>query len=106
MPATHAAPHPAPVADDGQAPRKRRRRRGGRRTGGDEVAIQGQGGAANAARQSAREQGAGKRDAEKRGSARHSPPKGPHGAEAGGSLLTRIGRGLRSLVTRAPRSQH
>jgi ATP-dependent RNA helicase RhlB len=47
----------------------------------------------------------GQRDADKRGGGRHSPPPAAHG-DAGGSLLTRIGRGLRSLVTRAPRSQH
>ncbi len=107
--AAAAAAHPAASAapaGDGQAPRKRRRRRGGRRTGGDEAATQAQGGAQGATRQPAREQGAGKRDADKRGATRHSPPPSPHGGETGGSLLSRIGRGLRSLVTRAPRSQH
>jgi ATP-dependent RNA helicase RhlB len=109
MAAAGHAPVPAPSqgpaasagpADDGHAPRKRRRRRGGRRNGLGEAA-QAQGtGQDNAARQPPRQS-----DAEKRGGARHSPPPAPHG-EAGGGLLSRIGRGLRSLVTRAPRSQH
>jgi ATP-dependent RNA helicase RhlB len=109
-PAAPAAAPPAPApaggpADDDQAPRKRRRRRGGRRTGATEgTQTQGAQGAGQNARQPARQADAGKRDADKRGGGRHSPPA-PHG-EAGGSLLSRIGRGLRSLVTRAPRSQH
>ena len=32
--------------------------------------------------------------------------KKPAGGESEPSLLARIGRGLKSLVTRAPRSQH
>jgi ATP-dependent RNA helicase RhlB len=95
----------------GQAPRKRRRRRGGRRTDGAEGAqMQAATGASqDAGRQPSSGKPAsgkpGQRDADKRGGGRHSPPPAAHG-DAGGSLLTRIGRGLRSLVTRAPRSQH
>jgi ATP-dependent RNA helicase RhlB len=91
---------PGAPADDGHGPRKRRRRRGGRRNGTGEAAQAQGAGRDNAARQPARQS-----EAEKRGGARHSPPPAPHG-EAGGGLLSRIGRGLRSLVTRAPRSQH
>ncbi|HTM69975.1 MAG TPA: ATP-dependent RNA helicase RhlB [Luteimonas sp.] len=101
----------AELAGDGQAPRKRRRRRGGRRTDGAEGA-QAQGAGHDDARQAGRQPSSGKpapgksgqRD-DKRGGSRHSPPPASRG-EAGGSLLSRIGRGLRSLVTRAPRSQH
>jgi ATP-dependent RNA helicase RhlB len=90
--------HAEAPAGDGQAPRKRRRRRGGRRTDGGE-GTQAQGNAQNAGRAPRQA------DPDKRGGGRHSPPPAPHG-EAGGSLLSRIGRGLRSLVKRAPRSQH
>jgi ATP-dependent RNA helicase RhlB len=61
--------------------------------------VQAQGSGQNAGRPPARHP-----EADKRGSARHSPAPAPHGE--GGGLLSRIGRGLRSLVTRAPRSQH
>ncbi len=91
--AAAAAPaQPAsPVVDPAQAPRaegerparKRRRRRGGRPVEG-----------ADAARQPATEAA---------NPASSSPSAAPAGAP---SLLTRIGRGLKSLVTRAPRGQH
>ena len=106
--ASHAAAPAGDPAVEAQAPRTRRRRRGGRRPDGVEGAqVQGaQGPGHDSARQPARPSSGkpGQRDADKRGSGRHSPPA-PHG-DGGGSLLTRIGRGLRSLVTRAPRSQH
>ncbi|HMT37768.1 MAG TPA: ATP-dependent RNA helicase RhlB [Thermomonas sp.] len=90
--AAAAAPaQPAsPVVDPAQAPRaegerparKRRRRRGGRPVEG-----------ADAARQPATDTA--------------KPAPSPSAAPAGApSLLTRIGRGLKSLVTRAPRGQH
>ncbi|GAA5001035.1 ATP-dependent RNA helicase RhlB [Pseudoluteimonas lycopersici] len=81
-PATAAAETPAqaqlPLADGEQRPpRKRRRRRGGRRVEG-------------AAPQS--------------GATAAAPPATPAAAQP--SLLTRIGRGLKSLVTRSPSKQH
>lgn len=80
---------PAVVADTERAPRKRRRRRGGRR-------IEGNGEAAAPA-------------VAAQGKASHVPAQKPaahpaQGEEAG--LLHRIGRKLKSLITRAPRSQH
>jgi ATP-dependent RNA helicase RhlB len=73
---------------------------------GDTEAPQAQGtGQVNGRPPHADKREGGKRDAEQRGAGRHSPAPAPHG-EAGGSLLSRLGRGLRSLVTRAPRSQH
>jgi ATP-dependent RNA helicase RhlB len=111
--AQDAVPAGAPSAD-GQAPRQRRRRPGGRRVDGVEGAQGAQGQAAQGAglppsgKPSSGKPSSGKpgqRDVDKRGGGRHSPPPAPHG-DAGGSLLSRIGRGLRSLVTRAPRSQH
>ena len=91
-PAAAAGPaQPAsPVVDPAQPPRaegerparKRRRRRGGRPVEG-----------ADAARQPATDTA--------------KPAPSPSAAPAGApSLLTRIGRGLKSLVTRAPRGQH
>jgi len=62
-----------------RAPRKRRRRRGGRRIeGGDALSMPANGAPA--------------------------PAQAP--ADVRPSLLSRIGKGLKSLVTRAPRSQH
>ena len=90
--AAAAAPaQPAsPVVDPAQAPRaegerparKRRRRRGGR-------PVEGAEGSRPPATEAAK------------------PAPSPSAAPAGApSLLTRIGRGLKSLVTRAPRGQH
>ena len=87
---TSPTPAGSPVADPAQAPRaegerparKRRRRRGGRPVEG-----------AEATRVPAIEAA--------------KPTPSPAAAPAGTpSLLTRIGRGLKSLVTRAPRGQH
>lgn len=80
---------PAVVADTERAPRKRRRRRGGRR-------IEGNGEAAAPA-------------VAAQGKASHVPAQKPAHAAAQGEqagLLHRIGRKLKSLITRAPRSQH
>jgi len=92
----HGGAAVAEAAGDG-APRKRRRRRGGRRKGGAEGAQAQQGAPQHGG------QGARQGDGDRRGSARHSPPQAQH---EGGGLLSRIGRSLRALVTRAPRSQH
>jgi len=70
-----------------RAPRKRRRRRGGRKLEGGEGVAQ------NVAAQSA---------AKAKPAAKTAPAAG----EAAPSLLARIGRGLKKLVTRAPRAQH
>jgi ATP-dependent RNA helicase RhlB len=91
-----AAVAAAPAAAEGEhAPRKRRRRRGGRRIEGAEGATTAQP-AQVAATKAA--------PAAKSGAAKPAPA-GEGEAKQGG-LLSRIGRGLKSLVTRAPRSQH
>jgi len=93
-PAVQAAPAAAEViaADVDRAPRKRRRRRGGKRIEGAVETVQQT--TANAT----------------------SKPQGKAAAKAGGkaasagemspSLFSRIGQGLKKLVTRAPRTQH
>ncbi|MEI2453333.1 ATP-dependent RNA helicase RhlB [Lysobacter firmicutimachus] len=93
-----AAASAVPAAEGERAPRKRRRRRGGRR-------IEGAEGAAAPAAAAAPAQG-------------HAPKAAPASAakptvaapaasaEAKPSLLGRIGRKLKSLVARPPRSQH
>ena len=97
-PAPAAAVAVAATEEGERAPRKRRRRRGGKRVEGGEgsapqAATNGNGNAP-------------------RGSGRHPAPapKPRRDAEPGGasqpSLLSRIGRGLKSLVTRGPRSNH
>ena len=70
------------------APRKRRRRRGGRRIEGAEALP------AQAAAPAVQ------------GPPRHVPAKPAGGGEPSPSLLARIGRSLKALVTRAPRSTH
>ena len=87
--AAAAAPATAPAAEGERPARKRRRRRGGRKLDGNDAA---QAPAAAAAAPRTQEkvavkQGAGRQD---------DKP----------SLLGRIGRGLKSLVTRNPRNQH
>ena len=73
----HAVVEAGPEGE--RAPRKRRRRRGGRRIeGGDALSMPANGAPA--------------------------PAQAP--ADVRPSLLSRIGKGLKSLVTRAPRSQH
>ena len=95
-PEGEAAPVAAATAavEGEHAPRKRRRRRGGRR-------IEGAEGATGQTTQIAATKAA---PAAKSGAAK-SAPAGEGDAKQGG-LLSRIGRGLKSLVTRAPRSQH
>jgi len=84
--AAKSAPKPATSVPEGErAPRKRRRRRGGRRIEGGETAS------ATAAPVATRE---------------IKPTSKAKPADNAPSLLSRIGRGLKSLVTRAPRSQH
>lgn len=86
----------APAAAEGEhAPRKRRRRRGGRRIEGAEGATTAQPTQVAATKAA---------PAAKSGAAKPAPA-GESDAKQGG-LLSRIGRGLKSLVTRAPRSQH
>ena len=73
---------PAPAATEGERPaRKRRRRRGGQRIENGEAGTQ------------PKQQGA-------------STPASNNAATAQPSLLARIGRGLKSLVTRSPSKQH
>ena len=82
-------------AEGEHAQRKRRRRRGGKRIDGAGPAPQQANGGQNSAAQA-------------RGTGRHPAPahKPETGAAGQPSLLSRIGRGLKSLVTRTPRSQH
>jgi ATP-dependent RNA helicase RhlB len=85
------------AADGERAPRKRRRRRGGKRIEGAEAAAipqQAKGPSEVVAT----------RVAPRPAAARSGTDKA--GASGEPSLLSRIGRGLKSLVTRAPRSQH
>ena len=100
----HAPKPPAPVmpmaatqaaaVEDERAPRKRRRRRGGQRLeGGAEGTIVVQPASSTVTREI------------KTTSAKPAQAKLTSG-ETGPSLLSRLGRGLKSLVTRAPRSQH
>ncbi|KQZ56951.1 MULTISPECIES: ATP-dependent RNA helicase RhlB [unclassified Lysobacter] len=94
-PEGEAAPVATAAVEGEHAPRKRRRRRGGRRIEGAEGATPGQ------TTQVAATKAA---PAAKSGAAKPAPA-GESDAKQGG-LLSRIGRGLKSLVTRAPRSQH
>ncbi|HST44662.1 MAG TPA: ATP-dependent RNA helicase RhlB [Luteimonas sp.] len=106
----------APAGGEGEgerAPRKRRRRRGGKRVDGDAVvdtqaasgAVEGAGTAPRPPRppRPPRAPHPGEQ------AAAASPPtpaaSGSRGAEPT-SLISRIGQGLRKLVTRPPRSQH
>ncbi|MCF7221641.1 ATP-dependent RNA helicase RhlB [Marilutibacter chinensis] len=106
-PATEAAAEVASkvvAAAEGEAPkpRKRRRRRGGRRVEGAGEAVQ-----ATRSNGSPTQVPAGKPAGGGSGKPRAaSKPAVEPAADARPGLLTRIGRGLKSLVTRAPRSQH
>jgi ATP-dependent RNA helicase RhlB len=104
-----------PAADDAQrAPRKRRRRRGGRRIEGADGAVQtpaangnGNGSAAPAPRASKQitpTKASPAKTAAKGASA--NAAKSASDGDASRSLISRIGQGLKKLVTRAPRSQH
>ncbi|MDH5824537.1 ATP-dependent RNA helicase RhlB [Luteimonas sp. RD2P54] len=104
-----AAPAPSgesPAGGEGvKPPRKRRRRRGGRR-------IEGETGAAPAQeRPAARARGTGEAPASARKPAAEARPaqRQPQGSPPSGrepSLLSRLGRGLKKLVTRAPDNRH
>jgi ATP-dependent RNA helicase RhlB len=89
-----AAVASTPAIEGEHGPRKRRRRRGGKRIEGAETASQ--------------PGKPGQDAAQVRGGGRHPAPAPKPSTGAGGdrSLLSRIGRGLKSLVTRTPRSQH
>ncbi|WP_189456168.1 ATP-dependent RNA helicase RhlB [Cognatilysobacter bugurensis] len=108
----HAGGTPTGLETTERAPRKRRRRRGGRRVGeGADAAGVAQPAAAADARGSdaaPKAAPAAKPAAKPRkpaaGAASNAAPAAPTDAKPG--LLRRIGRGLRSLVTRGPRSQH
>ena len=110
--AADAAPKPGPatatngatpVAEGERPARKRRRRRRGKRIEGADAAAP--------AQQQARQGGD---EGQPRAPRKRKPAAAANGAakqDAGKpapapSLLSRIGRGLKSLVTRAPRSQH
>ncbi|MEP6633369.1 MAG: ATP-dependent RNA helicase RhlB, partial [Luteimonas sp.] len=90
----------AVVADVERAPRKRRRRRGGRRIEG----------AADVVQQNANQRGANEGNKPQTKTATKPVQKvatkpGTSG-DASPSLFSRIGQGLKKLVTRAPRTQH
>ncbi|HEY0502561.1 MAG TPA: ATP-dependent RNA helicase RhlB [Lysobacter sp.] len=87
-----AAANAVAPTDAERAPRKRRRRRGGRKVEGGDVAAPAAKAPVNVV---ATKPAAGSKPAHAGAAAADKP-----------SLLGRIGRGLKSLVTRAPRSQH
>ena len=99
-PAARVAPaaSAAPATEGERAPRKRRRRRRGQRVEGAEQAP----------RTQQPESGAKAQDpAKPRRATQHKPARRHEpAATESPSLLSRIGRGLKSLVTRGPRSQH
>ncbi|OHE84070.1 MAG: ATP-dependent RNA helicase RhlB [Lysobacterales bacterium RIFOXYD1_FULL_69_11] len=100
------APDATPAAGDDAArpPRKRRRRRGGRKLAeGEAAAPAAAGNATPAAAPTPRRSGPTQVNARKANAG--APAASTPAAEKPG-LLGRIGRGLKSLVTRAPRSQH
>ncbi|HET7655639.1 MAG TPA: ATP-dependent RNA helicase RhlB [Luteimonas sp.] len=99
----------APEANGEQAPRKRRRRRRGKRVDGGEAAAQQ--GAPRSPRERAPREPASREPAAPKKPARTrkpgaQPAKAPPARPAPApSLLSRIGRGLKSLVSRGPRSE-
>ncbi|QWP77257.1 ATP-dependent RNA helicase RhlB [Lysobacter sp. K5869] len=96
--APHDAAHPgaSPAAEGERAPRKRRRRRGGRRIDGAE-------GAANPAQAAQPATPAAPKAVPAKPAVAAAQPAQPQGQP---SLLSRIGRKLKSLVARPPRTQH
>ena len=96
MPAAPVAP--APKAEGEQAPRKRRRRRRGKPVEGGESTAAPQ--AARAPRSDQPAKPARPARAAKAPASDRTAPASPS------SLLSRIGRGLKSLVTRGPRTRH
>ncbi|AWV06066.1 ATP-dependent RNA helicase RhlB [Marilutibacter maris] len=101
--AASSVPNPAAEGEPAKKPRKRRRRRGGRR-------VEGAGEAAPAQGQAPRNNGGPTQVPANKPAAAAKPRAASRPAEASADakpgLLSRIGRGLKSLVTRAPRSQH
>src|SRR5690606_33342023 len=96
-------------APEGEArrPRKRRRRRGGRRVDGGETIQQAGGGEKR--QQPAPAKQAGPRHVQAkpaRAANRPAQPAAPAAQDKQSSLISRIGRGLKKLVTRAPHTQH
>jgi ATP-dependent RNA helicase RhlB len=101
-PVPAAAPTGAGASEGEHATRKRRRRRGGKRLDGADTATTPA--AATQAQPGPRQP----RDRPRHGGNGQGAAK-PAGKDAGApaaSLISRIGRGLKSLVTRGPRSQH
>ncbi|MBX9400715.1 ATP-dependent RNA helicase RhlB [Lysobacter sp. BMK333-48F3] len=94
-----AAPAAAPAVEGERAPRKRRRRRGGRRIEGAEGAAAPAAAAPTGATRPAPAAAA-------KPAAKPAPAAAAASAEGKPSLLGRIGRKLKSLVARPPRSQH
>ncbi|MBT2775999.1 ATP-dependent RNA helicase RhlB, partial [Lysobacter sp. ISL-54] len=90
-------------AEGERAPRKRRRRHGGRRIEGAEGANPAQDAGASAAVAKPSSAGAPRPQSAKPAA---SKPAAPAAGEAKPSLLGRIGRKLKSLVARPPRTQH
>ena len=128
-PAAPAAPAPAagdapssrtatPAVEGETAPRKPRRRRGGRRIDGAEAAVPASAGTTTTTTTSASASTAGIAAAPRRNTvpgkatqvaANRPAPKpgaGTPPADAKPGLLGRLGRGLKSMITRGPRSQH
>jgi ATP-dependent RNA helicase RhlB len=102
VPVPAAAPTGAGASEDEHATRKRRRRRGGKRLDGADTAT------TQAAATQAQPGPRQPRDRPRHGGNGQGAAK-PAGKDAGApaaSLISRIGRGLKSLVTRGPRSQH
>ena len=100
-PGKQAAIPDAVTADAERKPRKRRRRRGGKRVDGNGAAPQ------PSTRKPATSKPREPRPAPSRVPAsRQASPRSAVPAEDKPSLLTRLGRGLKSLVTRSPSSRH
>ena len=95
VPAASVMPPPAMLADSERAPRKPRRRRSGKRID-DAAPAQATATSATSTRAPSSAQVI---------ATRVTPKPSIAGTDAP-SLLSRLGRGLKSLVTRAPRSQH
>jgi ATP-dependent RNA helicase RhlB len=95
--AAHAPATPSVAGDSERAPRKRRRRRGGRRVENGDATVQ-QNAAAKPQQAKAVPASTARQPAK--------PTAKPAVQGEPSSLLSRIGQGLRKLVTRAPRSQH
>ncbi len=110
-----AVPAAAPAAagdDPARPPRKRRRRRRGRSVEGAEANQQNPQQPAEAASRAAaspsgpREIKARPARAAGRSATQVAPPAAPAAKDKPSSLISRLGSGLRKLVTRAPRTQH